>query len=189
MLVSPSSGFVSFLPGSFSRSAWTALSQTPDECRGWPRAGQLSSSGTRRRGGPGSHARAGARPVRREQSAQVSGLASARCPWGLQVQVAPDCSCTGLTFAESVWRAELLVPSVLLLSRPVCVSPGGSLTKLAYYSTVQHKVARVRSFDHSGMVSLRRPGWRAPGSGPAPSRFWVAVLPLCAHVGLAPGGF
>uniref|UniRef100_A0A8C5J5Z8 4'-phosphopantetheine phosphatase n=1 Tax=Junco hyemalis TaxID=40217 RepID=A0A8C5J5Z8_JUNHY len=27
---------------------------------------------------------------------------------------------------------------------------GGSLTKLAYYSTVQHKVARVRSFDHSG---------------------------------------
>ncbi|XP_073653413.1 4'-phosphopantetheine phosphatase isoform X5 [Tursiops truncatus] len=26
---------------------------------------------------------------------------------------------------------------------------GGSLTKLAYYSTVQHKVARVRSFDHS----------------------------------------
>ncbi|XP_004705533.1 4'-phosphopantetheine phosphatase [Echinops telfairi] len=27
---------------------------------------------------------------------------------------------------------------------------GGSLTKLAYYSTVQHKVAKVRSFDHSG---------------------------------------
>ncbi|XP_070259989.1 LOW QUALITY PROTEIN: 4'-phosphopantetheine phosphatase [Myotis yumanensis] len=27
---------------------------------------------------------------------------------------------------------------------------GGSLTKLAYYSTVQHKVARVRSFDHAG---------------------------------------
>ncbi|XP_036163355.1 4'-phosphopantetheine phosphatase [Myotis myotis] len=27
---------------------------------------------------------------------------------------------------------------------------GGSLTKLAYYSTVQHKVARVRSFDHTG---------------------------------------
>ncbi|XP_066126748.1 4'-phosphopantetheine phosphatase isoform X2 [Saccopteryx bilineata] len=27
---------------------------------------------------------------------------------------------------------------------------GGSLTKLAYYSTVQHKVARVRSFDLSG---------------------------------------
>ncbi|XP_066546788.1 4'-phosphopantetheine phosphatase isoform X2 [Amia ocellicauda] len=26
---------------------------------------------------------------------------------------------------------------------------GGSLTKLAYYSTVQHKVAKVRSFDHS----------------------------------------
>lgn len=25
---------------------------------------------------------------------------------------------------------------------------GGSLTKLAYYSTVQHKVAKVRSFDH-----------------------------------------
>lgn len=28
-------------------------------------------------------------------------------------------------------------------------STGGSLTKLAYYSTVQHKVAKVRSFDHS----------------------------------------
>ncbi|KAG8505477.1 Pantothenate kinase 4 [Galemys pyrenaicus] len=27
---------------------------------------------------------------------------------------------------------------------------GGSLTKLAYYSTVQHKVAKVRSFDHAG---------------------------------------
>ncbi|XP_077168900.1 4'-phosphopantetheine phosphatase isoform X2 [Paroedura picta] len=27
---------------------------------------------------------------------------------------------------------------------------GGSLAKLAYYSTVQHKVAKVRSFDHSG---------------------------------------
>ncbi|KAM4703444.1 4'-phosphopantetheine phosphatase isoform 2-T2 [Rhinophrynus dorsalis] len=27
---------------------------------------------------------------------------------------------------------------------------GGSLTKLAYYSTVQHKVAKVRSFDHTG---------------------------------------
>nr|XP_033777875.1 4'-phosphopantetheine phosphatase isoform X3 [Geotrypetes seraphini] len=27
---------------------------------------------------------------------------------------------------------------------------GGSLTKLAYYSTLQHKVAKVRSFDHSG---------------------------------------
>ncbi|XP_059547513.1 4'-phosphopantetheine phosphatase isoform X2 [Myotis daubentonii] len=27
---------------------------------------------------------------------------------------------------------------------------GGSLTKLAYYSTVRHKVARVRSFDHAG---------------------------------------
>uniref|UniRef100_A0A8C4IC77 4'-phosphopantetheine phosphatase n=1 Tax=Dicentrarchus labrax TaxID=13489 RepID=A0A8C4IC77_DICLA len=26
---------------------------------------------------------------------------------------------------------------------------GGSLTKLAYYSTVQHKVAKVRSFDHA----------------------------------------
>lgn len=36
--------------------------------------------------------------------------------------------------------------------------PGGSLTKLAYYSTVQHKVARVRSFDYSGKVS-RLAGW------------------------------
>ncbi|KAK2504309.1 hypothetical protein MC885_011282 [Smutsia gigantea] len=30
---------------------------------------------------------------------------------------------------------------------------GGSLTKLAYYSTVQHKVAKVRSFDHSSKDS------------------------------------
>uniref|UniRef100_A0A672RTA1 4'-phosphopantetheine phosphatase n=1 Tax=Sinocyclocheilus grahami TaxID=75366 RepID=A0A672RTA1_SINGR len=30
---------------------------------------------------------------------------------------------------------------------------GGSLTKLAYYSTVQHKVAKVRSFDHSAKVN------------------------------------
>uniref|UniRef100_A0A8C0J1C9 4'-phosphopantetheine phosphatase n=1 Tax=Chelonoidis abingdonii TaxID=106734 RepID=A0A8C0J1C9_CHEAB len=34
---------------------------------------------------------------------------------------------------------------------------GGSLTKLAYYSTVQHKVARVRSFDHSGKVRINMP--------------------------------
>ncbi|XP_067873278.1 4'-phosphopantetheine phosphatase isoform X3 [Heterodontus francisci] len=34
-----------------------------------------------------------------------------------------------------------------------CLSlTGGSLTKLAYYSTVQHKVAKVRSFDHYGKV-------------------------------------
>ncbi|CAK6440518.1 unnamed protein product [Pipistrellus nathusii] len=32
---------------------------------------------------------------------------------------------------------------------------GGSLTKLAYYSTVQHKVARVRSFDHAGQDAER----------------------------------
>uniref|UniRef100_A0A3Q1GYU3 4'-phosphopantetheine phosphatase n=1 Tax=Anabas testudineus TaxID=64144 RepID=A0A3Q1GYU3_ANATE len=31
---------------------------------------------------------------------------------------------------------------------------GGSLTKLAYYSTVQHKVAKVRSFDHSAKVII-----------------------------------
>uniref|UniRef100_A0A8C4IAA4 4'-phosphopantetheine phosphatase n=1 Tax=Dicentrarchus labrax TaxID=13489 RepID=A0A8C4IAA4_DICLA len=30
---------------------------------------------------------------------------------------------------------------------------GGSLTKLAYYSTVQHKVAKVRSFDHATKVN------------------------------------
>uniref|UniRef100_A0A452SNR2 4'-phosphopantetheine phosphatase n=1 Tax=Ursus americanus TaxID=9643 RepID=A0A452SNR2_URSAM len=34
---------------------------------------------------------------------------------------------------------------------------GGSLTKLAYYSTVQHKVARVRSFDYSGKVNHEPP--------------------------------
>uniref|UniRef100_A0AAQ4PSW8 4'-phosphopantetheine phosphatase n=1 Tax=Gasterosteus aculeatus aculeatus TaxID=481459 RepID=A0AAQ4PSW8_GASAC len=30
---------------------------------------------------------------------------------------------------------------------------GGSLTKLAYYSTVQHKVAKVRSFDHTAKAT------------------------------------
>ncbi|XP_028920993.1 4'-phosphopantetheine phosphatase [Ornithorhynchus anatinus] len=34
---------------------------------------------------------------------------------------------------------------------------GGSLTKLAYYSTVQHKVAKVRSFDHSGKDTDNEP--------------------------------
>lgn len=33
-------------------------------------------------------------------------------------------------------------------------STGGSLTKLAYYSTVQHKVAKVRSFDHTTKVNV-----------------------------------
>uniref|UniRef100_F7A9D7 4'-phosphopantetheine phosphatase n=2 Tax=Ornithorhynchus anatinus TaxID=9258 RepID=F7A9D7_ORNAN len=33
----------------------------------------------------------------------------------------------------------------------------GSLTKLAYYSTVQHKVAKVRSFDHSGKDTDNEP--------------------------------
>ncbi|XP_037535594.1 4'-phosphopantetheine phosphatase isoform X2 [Nematolebias whitei] len=31
---------------------------------------------------------------------------------------------------------------------------GGSLTKLAYYSTVQHKVAKVRSFEHTTKVRM-----------------------------------
>ncbi|XP_038602403.1 4'-phosphopantetheine phosphatase isoform X2 [Tachyglossus aculeatus] len=34
---------------------------------------------------------------------------------------------------------------------------GGSLTKLAYYSTVQHKVAKVRSFDRSGKDTDNEP--------------------------------
>ncbi|XP_034761015.1 4'-phosphopantetheine phosphatase-like [Acipenser ruthenus] len=34
---------------------------------------------------------------------------------------------------------------------------GGSLTKLAYYSTVQHKVAKVRSFDHTGKETEDEP--------------------------------
>ncbi|XP_073459107.1 4'-phosphopantetheine phosphatase [Aquarana catesbeiana] len=33
---------------------------------------------------------------------------------------------------------------------------GGSLTKLAYYSTVQHRVAKVRSFDHTGKDADRK---------------------------------
>ncbi|XP_010880001.1 4'-phosphopantetheine phosphatase isoform X2 [Esox lucius] len=34
---------------------------------------------------------------------------------------------------------------------------GGSLTKLAYYSTVQHKVAKVRSFDHTAKETEGEP--------------------------------
>lgn len=54
------------------------------------------------------------------------------------------------------------------------VSPaGGSLTKLAYYSTVQHKVAKVRSFDHSGKVSVTSRGGTAT---PLSSRTWHLSL-------------
>lgn len=42
----------------------------------------------------------------------------------------------------------------LLFTAYVFILTGGSLTKLAYYSTVQHKVAKVRSFDHSTKVRL-----------------------------------
>ncbi|XP_078281122.1 4'-phosphopantetheine phosphatase isoform X3 [Rhinoraja longicauda] len=35
-------------------------------------------------------------------------------------------------------------------AKSFAIDIGGSLTKLAYYSTVQHKVAKVRSFDHYG---------------------------------------
>ena len=49
-------------------------------------------------------------------------------------------------------------PGQLLNLLCLCLPPGGSLTKLAYYSTVQHKVARVRSFDYSGKVSCLA-GW------------------------------
>uniref|UniRef100_A0A672MVY4 4'-phosphopantetheine phosphatase n=1 Tax=Sinocyclocheilus grahami TaxID=75366 RepID=A0A672MVY4_SINGR len=41
----------------------------------------------------------------------------------------------------------------LCKNRHVSKRRGGSLTKLAYYSTVQHKVAKVRSFDHSAKVT------------------------------------
>ncbi|GCC19680.1 hypothetical protein chiPu_0018461 [Chiloscyllium punctatum] len=37
-------------------------------------------------------------------------------------------------------------------AKSFAIDIGGSLTKLAYYSTVQHKVAKVRSFDHYGKV-------------------------------------
>ena len=45
-----------------------------------------------------------------------------------------------------------LMVSPQTLINAVLLSSGGSLTKLAYYSTVQHKVAKVRSFDHSAKV-------------------------------------
>uniref|UniRef100_UPI00398F43B8 4'-phosphopantetheine phosphatase n=1 Tax=Pristiophorus japonicus TaxID=55135 RepID=UPI00398F43B8 len=35
-------------------------------------------------------------------------------------------------------------------AKSFAIDIGGSLTKLAYYSSVQHKVAKVRSFDHYG---------------------------------------
>lgn len=123
-------GFVSFFPGSFSRSELEQhfprllTSARPSQSR----TAHLVWDAVQR--GPGRSRPAGARPVQRQQSALVSGLTpapcllpAARCLRGLQVQVAPNSSCKGPS-AESVCRAELPVPSVLL-SRPICVSPQG----------------------------------------------------------------
>lgn len=104
----------------------------------------------------------------------------------LEAPVAPDALRTGPKSGRGQRVGGWLPgPSVPLLNLPGCVSPaGGSLTKLAYYSTVQHKVAKVRSFDHSGKVSLlghadqrRHP---AVGLGLAPVSF-RACRPSAAH--------
>lgn len=51
-------------------------------------------------------------------------------------------------------KAFLFSSAVQLVLYQTLFFTGGSLTKLAYYSTVQHKVAKVRSFDHSTKVII-----------------------------------
>ncbi|XP_014399276.1 PREDICTED: pantothenate kinase 4 isoform X2 [Myotis brandtii] len=129
--------------GSLSRSELEAANKQ----HGCPEMGQLPSPGL----------------VCRELGAAPAGLAgpgrsrggswsssSVWCPQGLQVQVAAD-ACAHNPSPGRRARGGLSSGPSVRFQTPVFVSPaGGSLTKLAYYSTVQHKVARVRSFDHAG---------------------------------------
>lgn len=53
------------------------------------------------------------------------------------------------------WILIYLIYFVICLVYSRCFAlTGGSLTKLAYYSTVQHKVAKVRSFDKATKVNI-----------------------------------
>uniref|UniRef100_A0A8C6SJY0 4'-phosphopantetheine phosphatase n=2 Tax=Neogobius melanostomus TaxID=47308 RepID=A0A8C6SJY0_9GOBI len=64
--------------------------------------------------------------------------------------------CVGVdssTSAHTMDKSIILPPDEIFRNlenaKRFAIDIGGSLTKLAYYSTVQHKVAKVRSFDHT----------------------------------------
>ncbi|XP_023693204.1 4'-phosphopantetheine phosphatase isoform X2 [Paramormyrops kingsleyae] len=63
-----------------------------------------------------------------------------------------DCSQAG-SGRHSMDKSITLPPDEIFRNlenaKRFAIDIGGSLTKLAYYSTVQHKVAKVRSFDHT----------------------------------------
>uniref|UniRef100_A0A8C7S1F8 4'-phosphopantetheine phosphatase n=1 Tax=Oncorhynchus mykiss TaxID=8022 RepID=A0A8C7S1F8_ONCMY len=60
---------------------------------------------------------------------------------------------TGVDSGHSMDKSITLPPDEIFRNlenaKRFAIDIGGSLTKLAYYSTVQHKVAKVRSFDHT----------------------------------------
>ncbi|XP_064423775.1 4'-phosphopantetheine phosphatase [Latimeria chalumnae] len=64
------------------------------------------------------------------------------------------CSGRGRDGSHSLDKSITLPPDEIFRNlknaKRFAIDIGGSLTKLAYYSTVEHKVAKVRSFDHSG---------------------------------------
>jgi len=75
---------------------------------------------------------------------------------GVSFQLA--CVSVELAVAAASQFLRVLILNILPVADGVrvCLArAGGSLTKLAYYSTVQHKVAKVRSFDHATKVMHR----------------------------------
>ncbi|KAM9758403.1 4'-phosphopantetheine phosphatase isoform 1-T1 [Menidia menidia] len=60
-----------------------------------------------------------------------------------------DSSTSGHTMDKSITLPPDEIFRNLENAKRFAIDIGGSLTKLAYYSTVQHKVAKVRSFDHT----------------------------------------
>ncbi|XP_056887193.1 4'-phosphopantetheine phosphatase isoform X3 [Takifugu flavidus] len=60
-----------------------------------------------------------------------------------------DGSSGGHTMDKSITLPPDEIFRNLANAKRFAIDIGGSLTKLAYYSTVQHKVAKVRSFDHA----------------------------------------
>uniref|UniRef100_A0A3Q3IL32 4'-phosphopantetheine phosphatase n=1 Tax=Monopterus albus TaxID=43700 RepID=A0A3Q3IL32_MONAL len=60
-----------------------------------------------------------------------------------------DCRTSSHTMDKSITLPPDEIFRNLENAKRFAIDIGGSLTKLAYYSTVQHKVAKVRSFDHT----------------------------------------
>uniref|UniRef100_A0A8D3BPS5 4'-phosphopantetheine phosphatase n=1 Tax=Scophthalmus maximus TaxID=52904 RepID=A0A8D3BPS5_SCOMX len=65
-----------------------------------------------------------------------------------------DSSSTTHTMDKSITLPPDEIFRNLENAKRFAIDIGGSLTKLAYYSTVQHKVAKVRSFEQNAEVSL-----------------------------------